>query len=104
MNSNKMMILAAGSLACFALTAMTALTQEPESESFKKYGQEFKGKIGRTYEESVEWYPSRAGGTRSPTCQNVLELAISSRRRSSRLRPPFREQHEIVCDEKSQYV
>ena len=26
-------------------------------DSFAKYGQEFKGKIGRTYAESVEWYP-----------------------------------------------
>jgi arylsulfatase len=51
------MIVASSSLACLAVTAMTALTQEPESESFKKYGQEFKGKVGRTYEESAEWYP-----------------------------------------------
>jgi arylsulfatase len=26
-------------------------------DSFAKYGQEFKGKIGRSYEESMEWYP-----------------------------------------------
>jgi hypothetical protein len=26
-------------------------------DSFAKYGQEFKGKIGRTYAESQEWYP-----------------------------------------------
>jgi arylsulfatase len=29
-----------------------------ESESFKKYGQEFKGKIAKSYEESEEWWPS----------------------------------------------
>ena len=29
-----------------------------ESESFKKYGQEFEGKIAKTYEESEEWWPS----------------------------------------------
>ena len=34
-----------------------ARAAEPESEAFKKYGQEFKGKIARTYEESQEWYP-----------------------------------------------
>src|SRR5437016_14034157 len=28
-------------------------------DSFAKYGQEFKGKIGRTYAESVEWYPEQ---------------------------------------------
>jgi hypothetical protein len=45
-------------LATFALSPyLTALGQEQESESFKEYGQEFKGKIGQTYEESVEWYP-----------------------------------------------
>jgi len=26
---------------------------------FEKYGQEFKGKIGKTYEESEEWWPSK---------------------------------------------
>src|SRR5438876_6191491 len=26
-------------------------------DSFAKYGQEFKGKIGKTYAESQEWYP-----------------------------------------------
>src|SRR5260370_25290758 len=31
----------------------------PNDDSFAKYGQEFKGKIGRTYAESVEWYPEQ---------------------------------------------
>jgi len=30
---------------------------ETADDSFAKYGQEFKGKIGRTYAESQEWYP-----------------------------------------------
>ncbi|MFV1976568.1 MAG: arylsulfatase [Candidatus Scalindua sp.] len=29
-----------------------------ESESFKKYGQEFEGKIAKSYEESEEWWPT----------------------------------------------
>ena len=29
-----------------------------ESESFKKYGQEFKGKIAESYKDSKEWWPS----------------------------------------------
>jgi len=33
-------------------------TETEESESFKKYGQEFEGKIAKTYEESEEWWPS----------------------------------------------
>ena len=48
--------LATASAALFGALA-SAQAQQPESESFKKYGQEFKGKIGRTYAESVEWYP-----------------------------------------------
>jgi arylsulfatase A-like enzyme len=31
---------------------------EKESESFKKYGQEFEGKIAKSYEESEEWWPT----------------------------------------------
>jgi len=49
-------ILAALSLALG--TSAWAQDAAPSSDdSFAKYGQEFKGKIGRTYEESVEWYP-----------------------------------------------
>jgi arylsulfatase len=31
---------------------------EGESESFKKYGQEFEGKIAKSYAESKEWWPT----------------------------------------------
>jgi arylsulfatase A-like enzyme len=31
---------------------------DDSSESFRKYGQEFQGRIGRSYEESQEWWPS----------------------------------------------
>ena len=44
----------------FVLASFTARAQNaaPQGDdSFAKYGQEFKGKIGRTYAESVEWYP-----------------------------------------------
>ena len=30
---------------------------DEESESFKKYGQEFKGKIAESYDESEPWWP-----------------------------------------------
>jgi len=42
-------------LVCFAAYAQNAGPQA--DDSFAKYGQEFKGKIGRTYAESQEWYP-----------------------------------------------
>ena len=29
-----------------------------ESKAFKKYGQEFKGKIAKSYEKSEEWWPT----------------------------------------------
>ncbi|MHC4643058.1 MAG: arylsulfatase [Planctomycetota bacterium] len=31
---------------------------EEESESFKKYGQEFEGKIAKSYQDSEEWWPT----------------------------------------------
>ena len=43
-------------------TTAHAADNESDSEAFKKYGQEFKGKIARTYAESEEWYPE----TRKP--------------------------------------
>src|SRR5258706_1004412 len=43
-------------------------------DSFAKYGQEFKGKIGRTYEESVEWYPQ--GTKPKPGTPNVFILLL----------------------------
>lgn len=33
-------------------------SSEEKSESFEKYGQEFEGKIAKSYEESEEWWPS----------------------------------------------
>ncbi len=77
MDSNKKLILAVLSLVCFALTALagcTTTSEEQVSESFKKYGQEFKGKIGRTYEESVEWYPE--GVKPKPGTPNVLMILL----------------------------
>jgi len=41
-----------------ALAACQAGDKPEHSESFKKYGQEFKGKISKSYEESEEWWPS----------------------------------------------
>ena len=49
-------------LAATALLGASAADNESDSEAFKKYGQEFKGKIGRSYAESQEWYPE----TRKP--------------------------------------
>ncbi len=42
------------------LASFTACTQNAAHQAddwFAKYGQEFKGKIGRSYAESQEWYP-----------------------------------------------
>src|SRR5437016_13868068 len=43
----------------FALPAWAQDAAPSKDDSFAKYGQEFKGKIGRTYAESVEWYPEQ---------------------------------------------
>lgn len=60
----------------FALAASSwAQNTTPSTDdSFAKYGQEFKGKIGKTYEESVEWYPE----TRKPKLgtPNVLMIYL----------------------------
>ena len=37
----------------------TPQSSNKESESFKKYGQEFEGKIAKSYEESEEWWPKQ---------------------------------------------
>src|SRR5258705_1924154 len=53
-------ILAGLSVALGAAIALPASAQDTTTstdDSFAKYGQEFKGKVGRTYAESVEWYP-----------------------------------------------
>ena len=44
-------------VALFGVIAARAQDKESDDASFQKYGQVFKGKIGRTYEESEEWYP-----------------------------------------------
>ncbi len=38
-------------------TPVAAQTSDEQDPSFEKYGQVFKGKLGRTYAESEEWYP-----------------------------------------------
>ncbi|AUP79992.1 arylsulfatase [Flavivirga eckloniae] len=40
-------------------TESNSKTTGEVSKSFKKYGQEFKGKISKTYEESKEWWPKK---------------------------------------------
>ena len=57
----------------FALTAVSTATAQVD-DSFQKYGQEFKGKIGRTYAESQEWYPE-ATKAKSGT-PNVLIILL----------------------------
>ena len=37
---------------------MSAGVHAQESDAFKKYGQEFKGKIAKSYAESKEWWPT----------------------------------------------
>src|SRR5438552_5385860 len=43
-------------------------------DSFAKYGQEFKGKIGRTYAESAEWYPEQVKP--KPATPNVFIIYL----------------------------
>src|SRR6266513_5578629 len=64
-------ILAALSLALGAAFATTATAQNAATS---KYGQEFKGKIGRTYAESVEWYPE--GVKPKPGTPNVFIILL----------------------------
>jgi len=54
----------------FAGTTATAQVDD----SFQKYGQEFKGKIGRTYGESQEWYPEPKKA--KPGTPNVLIILL----------------------------
>ena len=59
----------------FGLAASSwAQDKESDDASFKKYGQDFKGKIGRTYEESVEWYPE--GVKPKPGTPNVFIIYL----------------------------
>lgn len=59
-------------LASFTANAQNAEPQK--DDSFAKYGQEFKGKIGRTYAESVEWYPEAKKP--KPGTPNVLIIYL----------------------------
>ena len=63
-------------LAC-GLATFTGCKQNaaPQADdSFAKYGQEFKGKIGRTYAESQEWYPETEKP--KPGTPNVLIILL----------------------------
>jgi|NGEPerStandDraft_6_1074524.scaffolds.fasta_scaffold23098_1 arylsulfatase A-like enzyme len=59
-------------LASFTANAQNASPQA--DDSFAKYGQEFKGKIGRTYAESQEWYPEARKP--KPGSPNVLIILL----------------------------
>src|SRR6266567_6290557 len=62
-------------LACGLTTSAWAQNTAPSNDdSFAQYGQEFKGKIGRTYAESEEWYPE---ATRpKPGTPNVVIILL----------------------------
>src|SRR5712692_10201983 len=57
-----------------AATAGAQNAAPSNDDSFAKYGQEFKGKIGRTYAESVEWYPE--GVKPKPGTPNVFMILL----------------------------
>ena len=61
-------------LAGVSLIAVTAVFAQDDDASFQQYGQVFKGKIGRTYEESVEWYPETTKP--KPGTPNVLIILL----------------------------
>ena len=70
-------ILAALSLALGAVCTLSVWAQNaaPSSDdSFAKYGQEFKGKIGKTYAESEEWYPEQVKP--KPGTPNVFMILL----------------------------
>jgi arylsulfatase len=60
--------------ALIGVTAAWAQDKESDDASFQQYGQVFKGKIGRTYEESVEWYPETTKP--KPGTPNVLIVLL----------------------------
>src|SRR5882724_497906 len=53
---------------------MTKTTSETSTGSFAKYGQEFKGKIAKSYAESVEWWPESPKP--KPGTPNVLIILL----------------------------
>ncbi len=48
-----------GSLFFITACQPPQLAEEPVSDAFAKYGQEFEGKIAQSYEESQEWWPKK---------------------------------------------
>ena len=46
------------SIVLFLVSCSPGQEKEKTSDSYDKYGQEFKGKIAKSYEESEEWWPS----------------------------------------------
>ncbi len=61
-------------VALLGTLAARAADNETEDESFKRYGQVFKGKIGKTYAESQEWYPETTKP--KPGTPNVLIILL----------------------------
>ena len=55
------------------LTAVSTVTAQLD-DSLQKYGQEFKGKVGRSYAESQEWYPEPKKA--KPGTPNVLIILL----------------------------
>ena len=45
-------------LLAFAISVTGCEMQQDADDDFAKYGQEFKGTIGKSYDESEEWWPS----------------------------------------------
>ena len=66
-------VMTTASAAAFALMAVATATAQVD-DSVQKYGQEFKGKIGRTYAESQEWYPEAKKA--KPGTPNVLIILL----------------------------
>ena len=60
-------------VAGLALTVVSTATAQVD-DSFQKYGQEFKGKIGKTYAESQEWYPETTKA--KPGTPNVFIILL----------------------------
>jgi arylsulfatase len=60
-------------VAAIASTAVSTVTAQVD-DSLQKYGQEFKGKIGRSYAESQEWYPEAKKA--KPGTPNVLIVLL----------------------------
>ncbi|MEO8439107.1 MAG: arylsulfatase [Spartobacteria bacterium] len=73
MKPSKLSLAIARCAAAFALAFVSSAKAQTD-DSFQKYGQEFKGKIGRTYAESQEWYPEAKKA--KPGTPNVLLILL----------------------------